>query len=349
MKALLTVLLGLSAIGLSLGTIRADAAAQIAVPPTMQAAAIDRGGGPEVLTLHTVPVPGIGADEVLIALDTAGVASWDASIRQDPNAFDVRRPLPLILGTDGAGLIAAVGAAVQGYKVGDRVYAYSFDNPKGGFYAEYVAVAAKRVGHVPERLSLKEAGAIGTTGLTAIQGIDDALHLKPGDTVIIHGAAGGVGTLAVQFAKLRGAKVLATVSSEDGANLVRRLGADATVDGRHGDIAAAAKSFAPHGIDAVLAFAGGEALERCIDALRPGGLMAYPSGVEPAPKARDGTRIIRYDAVAGPREFERLNAAIEAAKLQVPIEAEYALADASKAHERLAAGHVLGKVILHIH
>ena len=349
MKASLAALLGISAVGLSLLDLRAGAADQDALPTTMRAAAIDQGGNPDVLSLHTLPVPALGAHEVLIATDTAGVASWDASIRQDPNVFDTHRRLPLVLGTDGAGLVAAVGPGVQGFRVGDKVYAYSFDNPKGGFYAEYVAVAAEHVGHVPEGLSLRDAGAIGTTGLTAIQGIDDALHLKSGDTVLIHGAVGGVGTLAVQFAKLRGARVLATVSGAEGASLARGLGADAVVDGRQGNIADAAKAFAPHGVDAVLALAGGDALERCIDALRAGGVVAYPSGVEPVPKSRSGVRIIRYDAVPGTREFERLNTAITAAKLRVPIAAEYSLADAAKAHERLAAGHVLGKVVLRIH
>jgi NADPH2:quinone reductase len=296
-----------------------------------------------------VPVPELGTGEVLIAIDTAGVASWDAGIRQDPNIFGTHRHLPLILGTDGAGVIAAVGSAVHGMKVGDKVYAYSFDNPKGGFYAEYAAVAADHVGHVPESLTLKEAGAIGTTGLTALQGIDDTLHIKPGDTIIIHGASGGVGTLAIQFAKLRGARVLATTSGEDGASLARSLGADAVVDGRSGDIVAAARAFAPHGVDAVLALAGGDALDHCIDALRSSGVVAYPTGVEHAPKPRDGVRIVRYDGVPGVSEFERLNSAINTAKLRVPIAAEYPLADAAKAHERIAAGHVLGKVILRVH
>ena len=348
MKRSWAALFGLS-VCFSLIELRADAVDQGAVPPTMRAAALDQGGNPDVLSLHVLPVPALGANEVLMATDTAGVASWDAAIRQDPNVYGTHRPLPLVLGTDGAGVIAAVGSAVQGFRVGEKVYAYSFDNPKGGFYAEYVAIAANHVGHVPESLSLRDAGAIGTTGLTAIQGIDDALHLKSGDTVLIHGASGGVGTLAVQFAKLRGARVLATVSGEDGADLARRLGADAVIDGRQGNILAAAKAFAPHGLDAVLALAGGDTLERCIDALRAGGALAYPSGVEPVPKSRDGIRILRYDALAGPAEFERLNTAITAAKLQVPIAGEYPLAEAAKAHERLAAGHVLGKVVLRIH
>jgi NADPH:quinone reductase-like Zn-dependent oxidoreductase len=322
-------------------------AAGAAVPQTMRAAAIDKAGGPEVITLHTLPVPRPDPDEVLIAVHTAGVASWDAAIRAHPEEIKHSR-FPLVLGTDGSGVIAAVGSQVRGLKPGDEVYSYSWDNPKGGFYAEYVAVPAKLVGHLPPGMSLRDAGAIGTTALTAIQGIDDALHVKSGETLIIHGAAGGVGSLALQFARLRGARVLATASGEDGASFVKRLGADAVVDGRQGDITAAARQFAPAGIDAVLALASGEALDRCLDALRRGGRVAFPSGVRPEPKSRAGISIVRYDAIAGPQEFERLNQAISAAKLEVPITAEYPLADAAQAHERLDAGHVLGKVVLRI-
>src|SRR5262249_11842863 len=157
-----------------------------------------------------------------------------------------------------------VGAQVHDFKVGEQVYSYSWDNPGGGFYAEYVAVPAKRVGPVPVGLSLKDAGAIATTALTAIQGIDDALHIKPGETLIVHGASGGVGSVAVQFANLRGARVLATATGEDGLAFVKRLGADAAVDGRSGDIGAAARALAPGGVDAVLGLAGSDALERCI-------------------------------------------------------------------------------------
>jgi len=166
--------------------------------------------------------------------------------------------------------------------------------------------------------------------------------------VIIHGAAGGVGSLAIQFAKRRGARVLATASGRDGLALVRRLGADAAVDGRQGDIAAAARRFAPEGVDAVLAFAGGKTLTRCLDALRRGGRVAYPNGIEPPPRKRRGIRLESYDGIPGIREFERLNRAVEAARLVVPIDHAYRLADAAKAQERLAKGHVLGKIVLRI-
>ena len=325
----------------------AAAALGAGLPQTMKAAAIDRGGGPEVITLHTLAVPKPAADEVLIAVDTAGVAIWDAHLRQHPQQIK-HSAFPLVLGTDGAGTVAAVGAKVKRFKVGDQVYSYSWDNPHGGFYAEYVAVPAERVGHIPQGLTLRQAGAIATTALTAIQGVDDALHLKAGDTLIIHGASGGVGSLAVQFAKLRGAKVLATASGEDGLAFVAELGADVGIDGRTSDITAAARGFAPGGIDAVLGLAGGETLEHCIDALRPGGQIAFPYGVEPEPKARPGLTPIRYNAIAGVEEFERLNRAIEAAKLRVPIAAEFPLAQADKAQARVEAGHILGKIVLRI-
>ena len=315
------------------------------IPKTMHAAAIDRFGGPQALSIHSMPVPAHQAREVLIRLDTAGVAGWDADMR-DGWSPGGRRRFPLVLGTEGGGTVVAVGSRVRRFKIGDRVYASDFN--KGGFYADYVAVDEKNVSRVPKKLDLKHAGAIPITGNTALQGIDDALHVKKGENVIIHGAAGGVGSLAVQFAKLRGARVIATASGKDGLALVRRLGADMVVDGKRGDILAAARRFAPSGVDAVLAFVGGKELTRCIDALRRGGRVAYPHGVEPAPRKRRGIKLIPYDGEIGIREFAKLNRAIEKARLNVPIAATYKLADAAKAHERLAKGHVLGKIVLQV-
>jgi NADPH2:quinone reductase len=141
----------------------------------------------------------------------------------------------------------------------------------------------------------------------------------------VHGAGGGVGSLAVQFAKLRGARVLATASGPRGA-----------------------ARFAPEGVDAVLAFASGRPLSRCLDALRRDGRFAYPNGVEPVPRRRRGVRWKSYDAVPGVRELERLGRAVTAARLRVVIAATYRLADAAKAHRRLEKGHVLGKVVLRV-
>src|SRR5882672_6293624 len=175
------------------------------IPKLMRAAALDRFGGPEVLTLHRLPVPVPDAGEILIAVHTAGVGSWDADVREGWNP-GTRRPFPIVLGYDGSGTVAAAGKAVRRLRVGDRVYSYNWDNPKGGFYAEYVAVPAAKAAHTPRRLDLREAGAIPITGLTALQGVE-RLGLRKGSALAIHGASGGVGTIAVQFARLRKARV----------------------------------------------------------------------------------------------------------------------------------------------
>lgn len=312
----------------------------------MRAVAIDRFGGPDLLTVHTLPVPKINAQEVLIAVDVAGVGIWDAKARA--GSWAERDDFPLVLGVDGAGTVAAVGARVRRLRAGDRVYAYSYDNPKGGFYAEYVAVAASKVAPVPKGLDPLEAGAVAVIALTALQGVDDALGIEAGENVIVHGASGNVGMLAVQFAKLRGARVLATASGRDGQDFARRLGADEAVNGKRGDVVAAARRFAPDGIDAALAFTGGKELTRCLDTLRKGGRAAYPNGIEPEPKKRKGIRIKAYDAVPGVREFERLRRAIEESSLQIPIAAVFDLEQARLAHERVEKGHLLGKVVLRL-
>jgi NADPH:quinone reductase len=194
----------------------------------------------------------------------------------------------------------------------------------------------------------EKASALAISGLSALQGIDDVLQLKKGETLIIHGAAGAVGTIAIQLAKLRGVRVLATATTEDGLELARRLGADAVVNGQTGDIAAAAKQFAPQGVDAVLGLAGGDSLERCVDSLRRDGpgRVAYLYGLEPLPRPRGAIRMILYNFVAGTPQLERLNKAVVARKLHVPVAAEYSLAEAAEAHKRLEAGHLLGKIVL---
>jgi NADPH:quinone reductase-like Zn-dependent oxidoreductase len=331
----------------ALGFFAAVSAAE-SLPTKMKAIAIDAPGGPEVMTLRTLPVPTVDADDVLIEVHAAGVAVWDLQIRKSMQWVKPR--FPYVLGSDGSGVVVAIGPSVTRFKVGDAVYGYCWDNLKGGFYAEYVSAPSDCIAKLPKGISLEAAGALGASGLTALSGVDRALNLKRGDNVIIHGASGAVGTLAVQLAKLRGARVLATASGEEGVALVRRLGADVAIDGRTGDIAATARAFAPKGADAVLAFSGGDALEKCLDALRAGGKFAYPTGVEPVPKSRPGLNTIPYDALFGDQKVQwaELNRAVEAKKFEVPIAATFALAEAADAHRRVEAGGVRGKVLLKI-
>ncbi len=315
----------------------------------MEAAAIDRFGPPSALTLHRLPVPEPGPREVLIALHSAGVGSWDGLVRDGSWRPWGRRPrFPIVPGTDGAGVVAAKGANVRKVRIGDRVWACHYANPKGGFYAEYIAVDASSVGRVPEHLTLLEAGAAPTTGLTALQGIDDTLRLRRGETVLIFGASGGVGSLALQFAKLRGARVLGTASTPEAAALVHRLGGEAVIDARNSDDVRRLKELVPDGLDAVFALAGGDALERCIDFVRANGRVAYPNGVEPGPRRRPDIRFFAYDGEYGPTEFERLARAATEARLQVPVAAVYPLDQAAAAHTRVEQGRLLGRIALRI-
>jgi NADPH2:quinone reductase len=261
-------------------TTRAAVSRPSTVPTVMEAVAIDRFGPPSMLKIHSLPVPKPGPHEVLIALHAAGVGIWDAKTRDGAWATGDER-FPLVLGADGAGTVVARGARVRRFKPDDRVWAYAYGNRKGGFYAEYVAVKAEQVGRVPQRLDLLEAGAAAVTGLTALQGID-RLRLDEGATVLIFGGTGAVGTLAIQFARARQARVLATASGQDGAALVTDLGAEAAIDARQDDAVERLRALAPDGLDAVLALAGGEALERCLALVRAGGGWPIPTASSPS-------------------------------------------------------------------
>jgi NADPH:quinone reductase-like Zn-dependent oxidoreductase len=311
----------------------------------MRAAAIDRFGPPSALKIHELPLPRVGVREVLIAVDTAGVGSWEPEQRSGEWGVENAR-FPLVLGSDGSGTVVARGKSVRRLRVGDRVYAYVLGRSKSGCDAEYVAAPATHVARIPRGLDLKHAGALPAIGLTAVQGVDDAIHVKRHERVVIVGASGNVGMLALQFAKRRGARVLAVASGRDGVAFVRRLGADAAVDGKHGDLEGALRRFAPDGVDVVLGFAGGKVLTTCIDAVREGGRVAYPHGIEPEPRKRRGIKFVGYDAEGGVREFAHLNRAIEHAAIEVPIAREFPLERAAEAHRLLEKGHVLGRIVL---
>jgi NADPH2:quinone reductase len=160
-------------------------------------------------------------------------------------------------------------------------------------------------------------------------------------------ATGAVGTLAVQFARHKGATVIATASGPEAARLVRKLGAQRVIDARSKDAMKQLNEAAPKGIDAALILSGGRKVEQFLDHVRPRGRVAFPNGVEPAPKKRGNLRMRAYNAKAGPREFARLKTAVEKAGLKVPL-TEFPLTQAAKAHERLERGHILGRIVLRV-
>ena len=315
------------------------------IPQTMHAAAIDQFGGE--ITPHMLPVPQVEPDEVLIRVETAGVGVWDSFEKDGGFAkmMGTTPRFPYVLGSDGAGTIVKAGTHVKRLKEGDRVYALALANEKGGFYAQYIALKEDHVSKVPGKLSIEQAGVMPVDAITALMGLDDTLHLKRGESVMIFGASGGIGHLGLQLAQRMGAHVFAIASGEDGAALARRLGADTVVDGRKDDILASAQKFAPGGIDAALVTAGGALTDTALMAIRQGGRVAFPNGVEPEPKARSGVSVKSYDGMPTGQTIQKLNQLIEAGPFQVHVARTFPLAQAADAQGELDK-HYLGKLAL---
>ena len=313
------------------------------IPKNMKAAVIDRFGGPEVLHAATIPVPELSEDEVLIRVNTAGIGVWDPWMREGGASS---RSFPMVLGSDGAGTVAAVGPDVHRFKIGDRIYGYGYDNPKGGFYAEYAAVSENNAALIPANVKSIEAGALAVSGITALRGLEE-LRLDSGQTIMIVGASGGVGHVALQLAKLMMARVLAVASGTDGVDLVQRLGADLSVDGHDANIVDAVLDFAPEGLDAALAFANSDDLEKALKQVKRGGSIAYPNGVEPEPEGSAGVNVHAYDGLPSPDAFERLNSLIAKGAFSVQISRTYQLDEAARAHRDILTHHI-GKLALRI-
>ena len=313
-------------------------------PKTMQAVAIDSYGGKELLKLRELPIPEMSSTEVLIKVEAAGVGVWDAIVREGFMKDVAPAAFPLVLGGDGSGTIAAVGADVQGFRLGDQVYGYAFLSPKGGFYADDVVLPTDQVALVPKGLTMEQAGALAVPGLTALHGLTDALKLKAGDRLLIFGV-GSVGHPAVQLAKRLDIRVLAVASGKDGVTLARAAGADEVVDGKGGDLAAAMHRFAPDGLDAVLATVNGKGLDTAIAAIRQGGRVAYPNGVQPEPKGGPGVEAVGYSGTPDRQTFDRLNALIEAGPFSVHIAQRFPLSEAVQAHAAMEEHH-LGRMVL---
>lgn len=317
--------------------------------PTMRAVVIDRFGGPEQLHQRRVPVPSPGRGEVLIRLEAAGVGSWDPFEREGGYAElqGTSPSFPYVLGSEGAGTVAAVGDGVTRPEVGERVFAASFLNPGGGFYAEYVCVDAGLVAPVPPGLSAAQAAVVGGVGMTALRGLQDTLDLRAGETLLVHGAGGGVGHLAIGLGKRLGARVLAVASGEDGVALAARTGADLAIDGRTEEVADAARRFSADGLDAALLTAGGPPADVAVATLRPGGRAAYPTGVQPEPAPTPAVGPRAFNGEPDAELLERFLALIADPPLTVHVAREFGLDQIAAAHHALREHH-LGKLAIAI-
>jgi NADPH:quinone reductase-like Zn-dependent oxidoreductase len=315
----------------------------------MKAAAIDRFGGPEVMHTELLPTPKPSQREVLIEVKCAGVGVWEPSLMRGEWG-DGQAGFPRVLGSDGSGVVVEIGDKVKGLKPGDRVYGYGIDSQKGGFFAEFVALSEDKVTKIPGSLTFDQAGALAIDGITGLVGLAE-LKVQEGGSIIIIGASGGIGHLAVQLARRMGLHVLAVVSGSDGMSLCRRLGCDAVVDGKRDDVEKAAREFRPDGYAGALVLAGREdRWQGVLELVNRRGRIVYPNGVEPEPKAPSGVKVKAYDGIVTPKMFERLNALIEkdaGVPFHVEVSRSFPLEQAAVAMKEVEQHHV-GKIELRV-
>lgn len=253
---------------------------------------------------------------------------------------------PRVIGSDGAGTVVAVGSGVERFAVGDRVYGWGLGNRKGGFFAEYIAVNERDAAPVPETLSFDEAGALAVSGITALQGLEQ-LDLEAGQSVIIFGASGGVGHVAVQLAKALDLRVVAIASKADGVALVKRLGADGAIEGHSKSLLRRLRELGPDGFDGALVFAGGNGWRRELELVVAGGCVAWPNGVEPVPQVPRGVKRASYNGEDSPGAFARLEELVSRGPFHVELTRTYPLEATAQALRDVQRHHV-GKLAIAI-
>lgn len=311
----------------------------------MKAVALRTFGGPEALKLQAVPMPVTADDQIVIRVHFAGVGKWDVLERE--GLFAEMTPgeptFPYILGSEGAGTVVKTGKNVTQFNVGESVYGIvPARNPKAGFYAEYVAVNSNKAWPIPRNLTVQQAAALALDGGTALRGLKDSLQVGKDDTVMIVGASGGIGHMAIQIAKRLGARVFAVASGNDGVKLALSLGADTALDGKTVDVVAAAAVFAPKGIDTALITTDSPGVAKMLQAVRKDGRIAYPYGVRLNPDKR----LMGYNADYDEALMSQLNH-IAADNFIVHIDQVFSLANVSAAHRSLGRHHI-GRVVLSV-
>jgi NADPH2:quinone reductase len=320
----------------------------------MEAIQVKQVGGPEAMEVVELPVPQPKANEAVIKLAASGVNFIDVYLREGR----YKTPLPFVLGQEGAGVVTEVGADTMSVKVGDRVAWTGLQ----GAYAEYAAVPADRLVPIPQRVSEQQAAAVMLQGMTAHYLSHDTYPLKQGETALVHAAAGGVGLLLVQMAHNIGARVIATVSTEEKAKLARAAGAHEVILYTQADFEAETKRLTGgKGVDVVYDSVGKTTFEKGLNILRPRGMMVLfgaSSGAVPpfdlVALSQKGslyvTRPTLVNYIATRDELVARSSAVfgmmATGKLQLRIEHTYPLAKAQQAHRDLEGRKTTGKLLL---
>ncbi|TPM32796.1 NADP-dependent oxidoreductase [Mesorhizobium sp. B2-3-4] len=306
----------------------------------MRAVTQNSVGGPDVLVIAELPDPSPGPGELLVRVKAAGINPVDGAVRA--GYYPLLGEPPFILGWDISGTVEALGAGVTGFKVADEVFGMPRFPKQAAAYAELTAVPADEIALKPKAADHVQAGALPLAGLTAWQGLVRHGGLKSGQRVLVHAAAGGVGHLAVQIAKARGAYVVATASPGK-TDFVRKLGADEVIDYTTGDFTSQVSD-----IDLVLEPVGGDHADRSLKVLKPGGVLVSLLNVNDTTRAdasARGIRVERMSVVPDREGLLGLAGLIDAQKLVVHVARTFPLDQAGAAHAFLAT-RPIGKVAL---
>jgi len=312
------------------------------IKPTMKAMVIHEYGGPEVLKYEDVPRPEPKGDQILIRVIAAGVNPVDGMIRSGMFAKDGNRAFPIILGGDVAGVVEKVGSKITKFKAGDPVFAHISLDDSGG-YAQYALVTEREAALKPKSLSYVEAAAVPIVALTAWQALIDTARLSEGQTVLIHGGSGGVGTFAIQIAKARGAKVIATASTAK-QDLLKELGGDVAIDYTKQKFEEIAKD-----VDVVLDSVGKDTLAHSYGVVKKGGfIVTLVARIDQAELDNHGIRGASLSVEPNSDELAEIGKLIDEKKIKVVVSQTFPLSEARKAQEQAATGHTRGKIVLKV-
>jgi NADPH:quinone reductase-like Zn-dependent oxidoreductase len=307
----------------------------------MKAVLLMGHGGPEMLRYGEAPDPIAGPGEVVVDIHAASVNAADYKVRLGAGVYS-KIQFPHILGRDFSGVVGAVGAGVGDLAVGDAVFGVTEQGIEGA-YAEKLAIKAAIVAKKPGNLGHAEAAALALTGLTALWAVEDTARLKPGETILIQGGAGGVAGFAIQLAKHIGARVITTASAGNHA-YVRGLGADQVIDYRAEDFTTAVAD-----CDVVFDTVGGHVRAGCYAVLKPGGRLVWiapaPDGFQPP---RGDVQTLRPNVARDRAHLQRILALLDAGAVRPPTIVRYRLADAADAHRVSEARHLQGKLVLEV-
>src|SRR5437588_9380752 len=311
-------------------------------PATMKAIVVNEHGGPDVLKYQDAPRPEPKEDEILVRVMAAAVNPVDSYVRQGMFAKRGLDNRPAIIGYDISGVVEKTGAKITKFKKGDAVYCY-LSVMRGGGYAEFAIAKESETAPKPKNINFEETAAVPLATTTAWQALIDTAKIDKGQTVLIHGGSGGVGSFAIQIAKARGAKVIATASTAH-QDLLKQLGVDQAIDYTKQKFEDVVKD-----VDVALNCVRADALARSYGVVKKGGIIvSITDEPDQTECAKHGIRGSRLGAHPDANVLEELTKLIEAGKMKPIVSQTFPLAEASKAHQQIETHHTLGKIVLKV-